>query len=37
MMVALAFLSLYAFRQREALALDGRIFGLAHDAELRLR
>ncbi len=37
LMVALAFLSLYAFRQREALALDGRIFGLAHDAELRLR
>jgi signal transduction histidine kinase len=37
MMMALAFLSLYAFRQREALALDGRIFGLAHDAELRLR
>lgn len=37
LMVALAFLSLYAFRQRETLALDGRIFGLAHDAELSLR
>jgi len=37
LMVALASLSLYAFRQREAMALDGRIFGLAHDAELLLR
>jgi len=37
LMVALAFLSLYAFRQREALALDGRVFGLAHDAEVLLR
>ena len=37
LMVALAFLSVFAFRQRDALALDGRIFGLAHEAELRLR
>jgi signal transduction histidine kinase len=37
MMVALAFLSAFAFRQRDALALDGTVFGLAHLAELRLR
>ena len=37
MMVALAFLSTFAFRQRDALALDGRVFGLAHNAELRVR
>ena len=37
LMVALALLSVFAFRQRDTLALDGRIFGLAHEAELRLR
>jgi len=37
LMIALASLSLYAFRQREDLALDGRVLGLAHEAELQLR
>lgn len=37
LLVALAALAGYAFRDREALALDGRIFGLAHRVELALR
>jgi len=37
LMVALAFLSVYAFRQRDSRALDGKVFGLAHRAELDLR
>jgi signal transduction histidine kinase len=37
LVASLAFLSVFAFRQRDALALDGRVFGLAHTAEIRLR
>jgi len=37
LVVGLAFLSDFSFRQRDVLALDGRVFGLAHSAEIRLR
>ena len=37
LLVAAAALATYAFRDREALALDGRVLGLAHKAELALR
>jgi len=37
LLTALASLAGYAFGEREALALDGRILGLVHDAELEIR
>jgi len=35
--VALAFLAVYAFRQRDALVLEGRVLSLGHEAEQSLR
>ncbi len=37
LLIGLASLAGYAFKQREALALDGRVLGLAHRVESRLR
>ncbi len=37
MLIGLAGLTTYAFKQREAFALDGRVFGLAHHVESLLR